>query len=1048
MDKTHKNYKKFYPNEFINNSSNLKKSTRMKYEIKNNHAEGKPEIQSYKKYYQNFNINKTNYLPKVSLMTNNRYSHTYKSPLEGNFSNNNNINSNTKVNMNNKSLILPLGKSLNQNVYNKKFFTKSIEKKESSNRKNEIISGKEYQKININKYVGKYIKDNLEKNNINEIIKNNHQNIDITSNKDFNENEANIISPYYKKLENNNKLINKIRSAKNKSIRPISSNQDYKDYLKLPNGNRVFHFNKDLRIRKEKEETDNLIYPESYLCFDCKENATVQLNPDSLSINLKCKNGHKNQNIPINLFVIKNKLYQNNILACNSCKKKFDKKFLFYCSCNLILCNNCNKNKPHNNHTQIFYQQKNYFCENHQKSFTSFCEECNKNICNDCIQEHIDHKDNIIYFKNFMPKEKEIKKYKDEIEKIKLSKDNFNKDVDRFLLIFNEKRKEFNKKLDNYILIQNDLIDKINNKEESNYENICNVTNMNFKKNLCDDYLKMENRFQKKGKFLLNLFSPEENEMLKYEIKNQINNLELRARKKENYEIKKEINDFIIKANKRLFKLNQIKNEINNLVIKANKKLFKKNEIRKETNFNIIHEKKAKNFNIICKNINNIFINNSKPKEKIINSEQIQNLTPILNELQNIDNNGDNNINQDNKIKEENITPKGNGNTKSKMKVEKPKEENKDTQKKFEVIQKIEACEKKCDYKDERCITSFTLLKNNRIVITLKGGIIKFYEFEKQNDEIKLKELLRLEEEEIYCHNYAIELQDGNIAVCSEDGTLEIFQLFLDNKSDKTEEKIKKIQMIYEMNKDPIYIVKELQNKNLVLGCWKNILVFEKGKEYIFINKIKFDEYTFSILEISPNEIVATHSESKTLTVHNFKNYKFYAINNVESNENNNIICTYKNKRDIIFVAFDQGINIVSIVKKILIKKIILNEIISSLCPIEMNVNYGDENNIWGLMLGAKRKIFGEKVNFAYSMLQIGFNLNEKEQGFINDDNKEIDYKIISRKDRIHYYDITNMYNSLWNKNKDTMNFLDDKNEQWIFTSGNEDKLFKIWKFK
>ena len=41
-------------------------------------------------------------------------------------------------------------------------------------------------------------------------------------------------------------------------------------------------------------------------------------------------------------------------------------------------------------------------------------------------------------------------------------------------------------------------------------------------------------------------------------------------------------------------------------------------------------------------------------------------------------------------------------------------------------------------------------VKNNRIVITLKGGIIKFYEFEKQNDEIKLKELLRLEEEEIY----------------------------------------------------------------------------------------------------------------------------------------------------------------------------------------------------------------------------------------------------------------------------------------------------------
>ena len=58
-----------------------------------------------------------------------------------------------------------------------------------------------------------------------------------------------------------------------------------------------------------------------------------------------------------------------------------------------------------------------------------------------------------------------------------------------------------------------------------------------------------------------------------------------------------------------------------------------------------------------------------------------------------------------------------------------------------------------------------------------------------------------------------------------------------------------------------------------------------------------------------------------------------------------------------------------------LVKNIVLNEIISSLCPIEMNVDIGDGNKkIWGLMLGAKRKIFGEKVNFAYSMLQVGFN--------------------------------------------------------------------------
>ena len=56
--------------------------------------------------------------------------------------------------------------------------------------------------------------------------------------------------------------------------------------------------------------------------------------------------------------------------------------------------------------------------------------------------------------------------------------------------------------------------------------------------------------------------------------------------------------------------------------------------------------------------------------------------------------------------------------------------------------------------------------------------------------------------------------------------------------------------------------------------------------------------------------------------------------------------------------------------------------------------------------------------------------------------------KIISRKDRIHYYDVNNLQNSLWDKNKDTLEFIENKDEQWMFSSGNEDKLIKICKFK
>ena len=47
------------------------------------------------------------------------------------------------------------------------------------------------------------------------------------------------------------------------------------------------------------------------------------------------------------------------------------------------------------------------------------------------------------------------------------------------------------------------------------------------------------------------------------------------------------------------------------------------------------------------------------------------------------------------------------------------------------VLDKIENCKLKLDNRDERCITSFAILRNNKILLTYKGGIIKIYEFEK-----------------------------------------------------------------------------------------------------------------------------------------------------------------------------------------------------------------------------------------------------------------------------------------------------------------------------
>ena len=1026
MDKDRKKIK-IYQNEMNNNLSNRKRPIPNQYKEINPPSEQNERIFNQKNAFKNGMIYQNKKIQDNSSISNNRYRMENKIQKPEKFINNNdnNINREFAVNNINKKYINPLVNSATNKGDRKKIFIQSVEKNNFSQTKNEMDK-REQKPDNFNKYSFKY-KYIHNSNNANSLLKNvqnksiekdKNKNIKINTNNELPTNnnvKKNFITlkkPSTRIVENNNININQNNEGVNKSIRPISSNQNYTNYFKLPNGGHVFHFNnqnsikysenkqKDDKIEKtEKEKSNEINYPDSFLCFKCQEIVNIKLNPDSLTINTNCKNGHDTQNIPINDFVNKNSLIKNGYIPCSSCKKNFEKKnFLFLCSCNLIICKNCINSRKHNTHSQIQYSQKNYFCRLHKKAFTSFCNNCNKNICYDCIADHLQHKDKIIYFKNIIPTEKEIRNYKNGLEKIKMAKEKFNRDVDGFLELFKEKRNEFNKKADNLIQVQKDIIEKMNNKEILNYENINNFKNMNLDKNLFDNYLKIENNFNKKGKFLLNLFDPEDIQAPKYKIKKEVKNFE----------------------------------------IKGNKIVEKKLEINKEININIFSEKnnkEIKNFNIICTNINNIFINNSMGNHKS-KQEKVQNQSQKLKGLKNVDNN----INNQEEAKKENIIP--NGNTKSKVKTK----DQKKIAKKFEVIQKIENCEKKFEKKEERCITCFTLLQNNRIVITFKGGIIKFYEFTKKKNEILLIELVRLEEDE-YCFNYAIELQDRNVAACSEDGTVKIFKLLFDENIDQ---KIKMIQLIKEMNNDPIYIIKELENQSLALGCWKNILIYQKASEYELINKIKLDEYTFSILEISPNEIIASHTESKSLTGHNLNNYQFYSIKNVESNENTNIICKYQNKRDIIFVAYDKGINIVSIVKKMLIKNIVLNEIISSLCPIEMNVDIGDGNKkIWGLMLGAKRKIYGEKVNFAYSMLQVGFNLNEKDEGNLTDDeNKNIEMKIISRKDRIHYYDVNNLQNSLWDKNKDTLEFIENKDEQWMFSSGNEDKLIKIWKFK
>ena len=367
--------------------------------------------------------------------------------------------------------------------------------------------------------------------------------------------------------------------------------------------------------------------------------------------------------------------------------------------------------------------------------------------------------------------------------------------------------------------------------------------------------------------------------------------------------------------------------------------------------------------------------------------------------------------------------------------------------------------------KNKRCITSFALLRNNKIMLTFKGGIIIIYEFikdKKKKEKFELKEIINLEREE-YCFNYGIELKNGDLAICSEDSTINIIELLLDiNNNKKTENKNNnennddnhkyKIKQLINLGNDPLYIIKEFINGELVVGSWNFIFIFNKIKNldiYELITKIFIDDRTFSLIELNPGEILSSQCYSKQLTIHKIHDMESIIINNIESNENPNIICKYKNQNEIIFVASDKGINVVSVIHKCLIQIFNTKEIISSICPFISHLK--NKIEIFTLLCGTKKRVFGRKVNFSYNLLQIFFKSKEKNKNEIvfdgninNQINKITEYRM-PEKESIHFYDIKQIENLFFCDN----NIFDMKKEgQMIISIGCEDKSLKFWKFK
>ena len=383
----------------------------------------------------------------------------------------------------------------------------------------------------------------------------------------------------------------------------------------------------------------------------------------------------------------------------------------------------------------------------------------------------------------------------------------------------------------------------------------------------------------------------------------------------------------------------------------------------------------------------------------------------------------------------------------------------------------IEQYNSNLNHKDKACITSFSILRNNRIMLTFKEGKVKIFKLFTINDNIELKEIIIMELDE-YCFNYGIELKNGNIALCSEDSTLNIIKLsYNDDNKQNEENDINQIQdkknysiiQKIDLKDEPFYIIKELSKGELIIGGWNHLLIFAilpYSDKYELINKLFIKDRTFSLIELSVGEIIPSQCYSKTLTIYNIYECETKIINNIESNENPNIICKYNEKNEIVLVAHDKGINIVSITDKCLIKNIKLKDIASSLCPLNIFIytkKGKDDKEIFTLLVGTKKRVFGRNVNYIYNIMHIGFNFlskNNKGEIIYSTETKEkIENKayFISQKEAVHFNEIKQINvikrNIIFN-DKDNDNNKDEvqkKENKIIISMGSEDKRLIFW---
>lgn len=583
-------------------------------------------------------------------------------------------------------------------------------------------------------------------------------------------------------------------------------------------------------------------------CPICYYYVSLSQNPKNNKLIIKCQNC-KEREISVEEFY--DKIKNNNKKTCNFCLKSFEIKDLFVnnrYNNDSFLCRKCLyelKNNDKINESDYSYVKdlgKN--CQKHGGTKNNyFCLSCNKNICKECKNEHINHDIKDIFKE--MKNKKEIERYKNIIIEEELNLKIEKKMYDNIILNMS-KRFEKIKKNNEDILALKKIIFDIYDSNSNNYE-VYKYTNIitNNKKYGLDDKELNEIENLVKNISLNNNSDSEENDfgktysksVTKLPKKNQIHNINLGDNKSN---INK--NNSICKRDdhgtKSTIKYNKNKNKRKTFLM-CNDMINR--DIQNRTSFSNINLNVQKNnikedFQILKKLLNSIIIMLYLGNNKILISIYSQKNDLILGEIRR-----GKNINKEDLISLETLPVSKNFNR---------------------YINYMELCEDgsiiSCS--DEQLV-KFVL--NNKVID------IKFYDiFEKEERPI------------ISC----ISLSSGNILALSGLNKLHFYMNMANN--DKIEKNV------YEIEEHKIYSLHKLTQNYIILVGKKN----NKNGLYLLVMKINKNEITSLFdreLNINEKEKIYIQGIFEGYAAISYPNKGFFIYDYTKNHIEYNIACDY-----------------------------------------------------------------------------------------------------------------------------------------------------------